>query len=88
MQYFTSLQDKLHSFNIQDDRSTRGLLAKPFTEEISKITYCGQALLFFDKCQICSACCQVFEWKLIELRFNIIKNLLCLFFIQWFYNDV
>ena len=35
MQYFTSLQDKLHSFNIQDDRSTRGLLAKPFTEEIS-----------------------------------------------------
>ena len=88
MQYFTSLQDKLHSFNIQDDRSTCGLLAKPFTEEISKITYCGQALLFFDECQICSACCQVFEWKLIELRFNLMKNLLCLFFIQWFYNDV
>ena len=29
MQYFTILQHKLHSFNIQDDRSTRGLLAKP-----------------------------------------------------------
>ena len=33
-------------------------------------------------------CCQVFEWTLIQLRFNIIKNLLCLFFIQWFCNDV
>ena len=29
MQYFTILQQKLHSFNIQDDRSTRKLLAKP-----------------------------------------------------------
>ena len=29
MQYFTILQYKLHSFNIQDDRSMRGLLAKP-----------------------------------------------------------
>ena len=29
MQYFTILQYKLHSFNIRDDRSTRGLLAKP-----------------------------------------------------------
>ena len=28
--YFTILQDKLHSFNIQDDRSTRGLLARAF----------------------------------------------------------
>ena len=28
MQYFTILQHKLQSFNIQDDRSTRGLLAK------------------------------------------------------------
>ena len=27
--YFTILKYKLHSFNIQDDRSTRGLLAKP-----------------------------------------------------------
>ena len=29
MQYFTILQYKFQSFNIQDDRSTRGLLAKP-----------------------------------------------------------
>ena len=29
MQYFTILQYKLHSLNIQDDRSTCGLLAKP-----------------------------------------------------------
>ena len=29
MQYFTILQYKLHSFNIQDDRSMRGLLANP-----------------------------------------------------------
>ena len=29
MQYFTIFQYKLDSFNIQDDRSTRGLLAKP-----------------------------------------------------------
>ena len=28
MQYFTIWQYKLHSFSIQDDRSTRGLLAK------------------------------------------------------------
>ena len=27
---FTIFQDKLHSFNIQDNRSTRGLLAKQF----------------------------------------------------------
>ena len=27
--YFTILKQKLHSFNIQDDRSTRGVLAKP-----------------------------------------------------------
>ena len=29
MQYFTIFQYKLHSFNIQDDGSTRGLSAKP-----------------------------------------------------------
>ena len=32
MQYFTILQYKLHSFNIQNDRSTRGLLANPLTK--------------------------------------------------------
>ena len=29
-QYFTIFQDKLHSFNIQDHRSTRGHLVKQF----------------------------------------------------------
>ena len=35
---FTILQYKLHSFNIQHDRGTRGLLAKPL-KKISKITF-------------------------------------------------
>ena len=50
----------------------------------------GQPVLTFDKRQICRSASggRVFEWKLTELRFNIIKNLLCLFFVQWFYNDV
>ena len=43
MQYFTILQYKLHSFNIQDDRSTRGLLAKKF----QKINLYGQPVLTF-----------------------------------------
>ena len=30
MQYFTIFQDKLHSFNIHDHRSTCGLLVKQF----------------------------------------------------------
>ena len=38
MQYFTILQYTLHSFNIQEDRGTRGLLEKPL-KKISKITY-------------------------------------------------
>ena len=34
----------------------------------------------------CSASCgRVFEWTLTDLCSNIINNLLCLFFIQWFY---
>ena len=37
-QYFTILKYKLHSFNIQDDLSMRGLLAKPL-KKLSKITY-------------------------------------------------
>ena len=39
MQYFTIFQDKLHSFNIQDHRSTRGLLISETVQKISKITY-------------------------------------------------
>ena len=44
MQYFTIFQDKLHSFNIHDHRSMRGLLAKPFKKS-SKITYTASRFL-------------------------------------------
>ena len=53
MQYFPIFQDKLHSFNIQDHRSTRGLLISETVQKISKITYYGQPVLTFDKRQIC-----------------------------------
>ena len=79
MQYFTIFQYKLHSFNIQDDRSTRGLLAEPL-EKFPKSPIRPAGFHF------CSASCGgVFEWTLIELRSYIIMNLLCLFFISWFY---
>ena len=39
MQYFTILQYKLHSFNIQDDRSTRAWAFSETVNKISKITY-------------------------------------------------
>ena len=45
MQYFTILQYKLHSFNILDDRSMRGLLAKPL-KKIQNHLY-GQPVLTF-----------------------------------------
>ena len=75
MQYFTILQYKLHSFNIQDHRSTRGLLAKPlkkFPESHIRPTgshFCSAS---------CSAC---FRMDILELSSNITKNLLRLFFI-------
>ena len=48
MQYFKILQYKLLSFSIQDDRSTRGLLAKSL-KKISQITFFiyGQPVLTF-----------------------------------------
>ena len=93
IRYFTIFQDKLHSVNIQDDQSwalSETVQKCPKSPSIDQYrSVCGQAVLTFDKRQICSAICvTVFEWTLIELRFNIIKNLLCLFFIWWFYNDV
>ena len=74
MQYFTSLQDKLHSFNIQDDRSTRGLLAKPL-KKISKSPMRLAGSHFC--CAICSECLN----EHIELSSNIVKDLLRLFLI-------
>ena len=69
MQYFTILQYKLHSLNIQDDGSTRRLLAKPLKK--------------FPKSPIRPAGSQRFwhapnKWTIIELHFNKVKNLLCL----------
>ena len=50
MQYFTILQHKLHSFNIQDDRTTRMLLPKPLKKiPKSHIRPAGS--------HFCSACC-------------------------------
>ena len=46
MEDFTILQFKLHSFNIKDDRSMRGLLAKPF-KKIPKSPRYGQPVLRF-----------------------------------------
>ena len=57
---FTNIQDKLYSFNIQDDQ----LWAfSKIVQKISKITqYYGQPVLAFDKRQICSASfARVFE---------------------------
>jgi len=76
MQYFTSLRYKLQSFNIQDNRSTRGLLAKPLKRFPKSPSIYSQPVLSFDERAVV-----VFEWTLTELRFNIIKNLLWLFFI-------
>ena len=68
MQYFTIFQDKLHSFNIQDHRSTRGLLIRNRSKKFQNHLY-GQAVVTFDKRQIC-------EEILKQLRFNVIENLL------------
>ena len=71
MQYFTILQYKFHSLNIQDDGSTSGLLAKSLKKELkSPIRPAGSHFWQLPN-----------EWAIIELRFNIIKHLLCLFLI-------
>ena len=68
MQYFTILQYKLHSFNIQDDRSTRGLLAKPLKKFPKSPIWPADS-------HFCRASCgRVFEWTLIDLPSNMIKN--------------
>ena len=50
MQYFRILKYKLHSFKIQDDRNTRGPLAKPLKKNFQNNLY-GQPV----------ASCEVFE---------------------------
>ena len=81
MQYFTILQHKLHSFNIQDDRSTRGLLAKPLKNFQNHIY--GQPVLTFAVWAVANV------WtNILELSSNIIKKLLCLFFYLMVYRCV
>ena len=71
MQYFTIFQDKLHSFNIQNRTTHAGLLTKPF-KKFPKSPTRPAGSHFWEAPN--------FHWTLKELRFNIIKNLLCLFF--------
>ena len=81
MQYFTIFFSRqIASVISQDDQSWA---FSETVQKISKVTY--TASRFSQFWQICSASyCRVFEWTLIEVPFNIIKNLLCLFFI---FND-
>ena len=72
--YFTIFQDKLHSVNIQDDQSwALSETVQKFPK--SPIRPAGSRF-YSASCQ----CGRVFEWTLMELRFNIIANLLLLFF--------
>ena len=71
VQYFTIFQDKLHLFYIQDHRSTRGLLAKPF-KKFPKSPAWPAGSNFWQALNL--------QRNLEELRFNMIKNLLCLLF--------
>ena len=74
MQYFTILQNKLHSFNIQDDQSMRGLLAKPLKKfPKSHIRPAGS--------HFWSASCSECLNEHTIVKFQDIKKLLCLFFI-------
>ena len=58
----------------------RGLLTKPFKKSPkSPIQPAGS--LFWQAPNLQWELCQVFEWTLRELRFNITKNLLCLLFL-------
>ena len=65
MRYFTIFQDKLHSVNIQD---VHKFPESPIRPAVSRF--------YSASCQ----CGRVFERTFIELRFNMIANLLLLFF--------
>ena len=75
IRYFTIFQDKLHSVNFQADHSWA------LSETIQKFPKSpirpAGSRFYSASCQ----CGRVFEWTLIELCFNIITNLLLLFFV-------
>ena len=49
-------------------------------QKISKITYTASRFSLLTSPKFAVRAVVVFEWTLAELRFNVIKNLLCLFF--------
>ena len=67
-------KDKLHSV-IQDDQSWA--FSETDQKNFQNHPYGQMVLISSASCQ----CGRVFEWTLIELRFNIITNLLLLFFV-------
>ena len=72
MQYFTIFQDKLHSFNIQN-RTKHAWAFSKTVQKISKITYTASRFSLLTSAK--------FSVNTKRVRFNIIKNLLCLFFL-------
>ena len=73
MQYFTIFQDKLHSFNIQN-RTKHAWAFSKTVQKISKITYTASRFSLLTSAKFSVNIKRV-------TRFNIIKNLLCLFFL-------
>ena len=80
MRLFIIFQDKLHSVNIQDDQSWA--LSETF-EKFPKSPVRPVGSRFYSASRQRG---REFEWTLIELCFNIIKNffLLLFFIIEWF----
>ena len=75
--YHTDLGQNTAFHNFSMFRTiNRGLLAKPF-KKFPNHPYGQPVLIFRASCQ----CGRVFEWTLMEIRFNIITNLLSLFFV-------
>ena len=70
MQYFTIFQNKLHSFNIQN-RTKHAWVFSKTVQKISKITCTASRFSLLTSAK--------FSVNIKELRFNTIKNLLCLF---------
>ena len=80
MQYFTIFQDKLHSFNIQDYRSTRGLLISETVQKISKSPIRPAGSNFWQAPNLQR------NFKRITLQRD--KEFIECIFYSWFYNDV
>ena len=71
MKYFTIFPHKLHSFNIQNRMKNAWAFSKT-VQKISKITYTASRFSLLTSAK--------FSVNTKRVRFNIMKNLLCLFF--------